>query len=134
MTMKNKPIEEGAIAQFDFTISEKDMKSFLDISGDNNAMHWDPSLATSRGLKSPAVYGGLIVAQISRLIGKELPGSGTLWHSLSVDFVDPLYVNQKATIKGVVTYSSTDLRLFRMSVDVTSESKTIAKAKVQGGY
>ncbi len=126
-------IHEGTSVEVPLVVTQKMLQAYSEISGDLNPLHLDESYARSRGFEREVVYGGMIVGAISRLIGMEMPGTGALWHHLDVDFKEPLYPEQSALIKGIVTYVNSELRVLRMDIQVTQGKRTIAKAEVQVG-
>ena len=79
------------------------------------------------------VYGGLLVAALSKLVGMELPGAGWIWQSLAIQFKNPLYVGQKAEITAAVTYANADLGIYQLKVDIQSEGRVIAQGQIQAG-
>ena len=64
----------GATDSFEFVVSEAEQSSFAVLSGDFNPLHLDSDFAQARGLAGSVVYGGLIVAKVSQVIGMRLPG------------------------------------------------------------
>ncbi len=94
--------QEGDSVELEFTVTQDEMERYRDLSGDTNPMHWDRTFAKERGMEGPVVYGGLLVAQVSRLIGGHLPGPGAVIASMNLGFHSPLYVNQSATLTATV--------------------------------
>ncbi|WP_375784456.1 MaoC/PaaZ C-terminal domain-containing protein [Bradyrhizobium sp. Pha-3] len=118
----------SATAEFDFVVGETEQQAFASISGDFNPLHLDPEFARGRGLKGAVVYGAMIVAQISRIIGMRLPGSAGIWSSLKIDFREPLYVGEAAHIFAEVTHYSEAARSLSLKIKVASGERTIATA------
>ena len=114
-----------------FQVSEKDLEVFQALSGDNNPLHLDEAYAKAAGFGGRIVYGGLLIAVISRLLGTQIPGAGCLWHTLSLRFVKPLYVNQSAVLKGTVTYCNVDQQILRLSISILRGADPIAGGTVQ---
>ena len=79
-------LHEGLVERFVFKATDEMMQSFEKISGDINPLHTDVNFATSRGFDGVVVYGGILVAQISRMVGMHLPGRDALWSSLNIYF------------------------------------------------
>jgi 3-hydroxybutyryl-CoA dehydratase len=122
---------EGLSAGISFTVLQQDMEDFGRLSVDDNPIHSDVVFARARGFEGPIVYGGLMVAAISRLLGTRLPGHGCVWHSLKIDFRAPLYVDETASLTGVVTYHNADLRLVRVALRLSCGDRVIAKGEAQ---
>jgi acyl dehydratase len=118
----------SATAEFDFVVGESEQQAFAKLSGDFNPLHLDPEFARDRGLTGAVVYGAMIVAQISRIVGMKLPGSAGIWSSLKIDFREPLYVGEVAHIFAEVTHYSEAARSLSLKIKVTSAERTIATA------
>ena len=105
-TVPNSPIDEERLlsrtADLDFAITEDDQLAFANVSGDFNPLHLDADFARARGFSGAVVYGAMIVARISQIVGMELPGSSGIWSSLKIDFRSPLYVGETAHLVAEV--------------------------------
>ena len=124
-------IEAGHERSWDFCITEADMLSFAELSEDRNSIHLDPASARNRGFDDVVVYGALIVAKISALLGTRLPGDGTVWTGLDLNFVSPLYVNQAATVTATVKHLSRATRLIVLFIRVDAGDRRIAKGSAE---
>ena len=116
----------GTTESLEFSVSPEDMRAFRRLSGDTNPLHDDRAFAIRRGFKGVVVYGSLIVAQVSRLLGTVLPGPGCVWHSLSLRFRNPLYVGVPARLYGTVTYANDSLGLLKLALRVEAAGRLIA--------
>ena len=92
--MSHKPIvhsldslHEGLVERFVFKPTNEMMRLFVEISGDVSPVHTDSNYATSRGFDGVVVYGGILVAQISRMVGMHLPGRDALSRNLNIHYV-----------------------------------------------
>jgi acyl dehydratase len=122
-------LHEGMTAGFDFTIEDADMEAFSLLSGDRSPLHRDQAFAENRGFSGCVVYGALLVARVSRLIGMELPGRDSLWNSLQIQFVAPLIVGEPARLEASVAQISESTRSVALQLKVISGSKTVARGK-----
>ncbi|MFM9975213.1 MAG: MaoC/PaaZ C-terminal domain-containing protein [Beijerinckiaceae bacterium] len=118
----------GATAEFDFSVSAADQQTFADLSGDQNPLHLDTAFAKARGMQDTVVYGALIVAMISRVIGMQLPGSQGIWSALKIDFRGPLYVGQTAHLSAEVGHFSEATHSLTVKIRVTCGDHLIATA------
>jgi len=116
---------------FPFVVDAADMKAFADLSGDRNPLHTDAVFAKSKGFGGPVVYGGLIVAQVSRLIGMHLPGRDATWTRLKIDFRSPLMVGQEGLLEGRVLSVSDAVRMLKLALKVSANGTVIAKASAE---
>ncbi len=118
----------GANAQLDFVVLQEDQKKFAEISGDYNPLHLSDEFARSMGLDRAVVYGALIVAKISNILGMDLPGKDGIWSALEIDFRSPLYVGQTASITAEVDHVSAATRTISIKFTVTCNDIRIATA------
>ena len=121
-----KDLEEGTEVCLPFTVSDEDMNAFMLLSGDQSALHTDLDFARRKGFDSRVVYGGLIVAQISRLLGMHLPGRDGVWNGLKIDFRRPLYPNQPASVIGCISHRSEATRSLTIKLRIEAGDRLIA--------
>jgi acyl dehydratase len=115
----------------EFSITAPQMQQFAALSGDFNPLHTDGAFARSKGFDGAVVYGALIVAKVSQLIGMRLPGRDGMWASVSLDFRKPLYVDQLAQVEGVVTDVSESTGLVALKLTVRAAGKVLAKGTAE---
>lgn len=129
--LKLADLTEGLKSTFSFAVSEQQMRQFAELSGDFNPLHTDAGFAQSKGHPGPVVYGALLVAKVSQLIGMELPGRDGTWASLSLDFKRPLYVGQTAEVEGTVTAAHLATGFVELSLVLRAQGKVLAKGKAE---
>ena len=124
-------IKTGHEQSWDFCITEADMLTFAELSEDRNSIHLDPASARNQGFDDVVVYGALIISKISALLGMRLPGDGSVWTSLDLNFVNPLYVSQSATVTATVKHLSGATGLIVLSIRVDAGNRRIAKGSAE---
>lgn len=132
--MVDRSIMEGATTEFEFAVTPDEMRAFATLSGDTNPLHGDAEFAKQRGFRGPVVFGGLIVAKISRLLGNDIPGPGCVWHDLALKFRGPLYAGEDCKITATVTYCNADIGLLRLDLSVKAGDRRIADGTAQAGF
>ena len=120
-------LHEGLVERFVFKVTNEMMQSFVEISGDMSPVHTDVNYAKSRGFDGVVVYGGILVAQISRMVGMHLPGRDALWSSLNIYFSHPLLVGQTAELEARVEHISEATSSIEFKFKITSQDKKLAK-------
>lgn len=118
-------------ADCEFSISPQDMLAFATLSGDYNPLHTDAEFARAKGFDGPVVYGALLVAKVSRLIGMQLPGRDCVWSSVDLRFHRPLLVDVPACLRGTVTTVSTATGLVQLALEIRAGQQLIAKGKAE---
>ena len=128
-----RTLREGDKELVPVRFSEADLDSFAALSGDRNPIHLDEAYARARGFEGRVVYGALIAASISRLLGEKIPGAGCVWHSLTLEFKAPLYAGQDAELAGVVSYWSDEHRIVKLDFELRRGAVVLARGKAQAG-
>jgi len=91
----------GQTAEFTKKITDSDVREFANISGDFNYIHLDDERAMDTIFKGRIVHGILVAGLISKVIGTQLPGEGSIYLSQEVKFLKPVRVED--SVKAVVT-------------------------------
>ncbi|MBI2236375.1 MAG: (R)-hydratase [Magnetospirillum sp.] len=124
-------IVEGTTARLPFRVSAEDMDAFARLSGDFNPLHTDDAFARASGFAGRVVYGGLLVAQVSRLLGMELPGRDGVWIGLKMDFRAPLFIDEAADLEAIVDRVSEAVALVRLKLSIRAGERLIATGSAE---
>jgi 3-hydroxybutyryl-CoA dehydratase len=122
-------LEPGAVTSLPFCIGKAEMADFLRLSSDTNPIHTDVEFAQRHGFDGLVVYGGLIVAQISCLLGTRVPGPGCVWRSLSIRFRSPLRIGEPAVVSGTISHANADLGVVELRLRVEAGGRLIAEGE-----
>lgn len=79
------------------TITETDVYLFAGISCDANPIHVNMEYAKKSKFKDRIVHGILSASLISAVIGTQLPGTGTIYVSQTLNFLAPVYFGDTIT-------------------------------------
>lgn len=79
------------------TITESDIISFANISGDCNPVHINPQAAEQSIFGKQVAHGMLVGSLISKAIGMQLPGPGTIYMEQDLKFLRPVYIGDTIT-------------------------------------
>ena len=88
------------------TVTPDRMAAFTALSGDTNPIHMDHRSAQDFGHPEQMAYAGLLLAEVSRIIGVRLPGPGAVCVSYHFDFTAPVYVGESVLFETVVAHRS----------------------------
>lgn len=125
-------LEDSADLQFSVSLTEMD--TFRKLSGDTNPLHDDDAYARGLGFDGRVVFGALIVAKISALIGVHLPGLGGVWTGLRIDFRKPLYPGELVTLTGIIHSKSDATRMLTMKLRAETAEKCIATGSAEAVF
>jgi acyl dehydratase len=114
-----------------FRITDAEMQAFGQLSGDWNPVHADASFAAAKGYRAPIVYGGLLIAKISGLLGMSLPGRNGVWCSVRLEFSGPLYVGEDVRLRGAVVQFSSSTELGVIQLEISTGERIVARGKAE---
>lgn len=107
-------------------MSAEVIEKFRDISADTNAVHGDASYARAHGFREPIVYGNLLGALISNLVGMHLPSSEVIILRESIDFRNPAYRGDVVKLRATVASVHEAVSSVQMKLEFTTEGGQIA--------
>lgn len=109
-------IQIGDSFSFTRTFSEADVKTFADITGDDNPIHVDKKFAESSRFGKPIVHGVLLLGIVSKVLGRDFPGPGSIAVSISCRFLRPVPVGSEVTTVVKVAEKNDTHRHVKMRV------------------
>jgi len=83
-------------------ISEDDVRAFAEITGDDNPIHLDEAYAQESRFGHRIVHGVLLLGLISKVLGRDFPGHGSIAVSLSCRFLRPVPVGSEVRIEVTI--------------------------------
>ena len=93
MTTRGKCFEDlqlGDEASYERAVSDADIVTFADVTGDCNPVHLDAAYAATTPFKTPISHGMLTAGYISAVFGMKLPGPGAIYVSQTLNFRAPV--------------------------------------------
>jgi 3-hydroxybutyryl-CoA dehydratase len=106
------------------TISEDDISTFAQVSGDFNPIHLDEDFASKSIFKKKIAHGMLTSSLISSVLGTKLPGANTLYLSQTLKFLAPVYINDTITATVTVVDKREDKRLLTLETNIFKSDGT----------
>ena len=93
-TNTDSNVKVGANYHQNVTFTQKFVSSFSKLSGDNNPIHVDHDYARKSGFEKPIVHGMAVGSVLSKIIGVDFPGAGSVYLKQSLDFRSPVFVDE----------------------------------------
>jgi acyl dehydratase len=81
------------------TISAEDVRLFAQITGDDNPIHLDDAFARGTRFGKTIVHGVLLMGIISKVLGRDFPGYGSVAVAISCRFLRPVPVGSEITVE-----------------------------------
>ena len=97
---KGYTIEElkpGMSASYSKAVTEDDIQTFGEVTGDFNPVHFDETYAKSTIFRGRIAHGLLTAGYISTVLGTKLPGAGAIFMSASIRFKAPVRIGDVVT-------------------------------------
>jgi 3-oxoacyl-[acyl-carrier protein] reductase len=104
------------------TITEADVRRFVEMTGDDNPLHVDRAYAEATSFKDIVVHGMLGASFISTIIGTQLPGPGALWIAQSLEFLLPVRLGDSLTVTATVTAKHERDRLLELETTIVNQT------------
>lgn len=79
-------------------ITEKMVKDFANVSGDNNPLHLDDDFAKKTKFGSRIVQGLLMGSFFSKIIANDYPGPGSIYLEQNLNFQNPCFINDEIEV------------------------------------
>lgn len=95
-------ISVGEVAEISRTITDEDVRTFADLTGDHNPVHLDEHYASATRFGRRVAHGMLTASLISSVLANRLPGEGSVYLSQSLKFVAPVYLDDTVTARVTV--------------------------------
>lgn len=80
-------------------LSKADVEAFADVTGDDNPLHVDEEYASGTRFGHTVVHGVLLIGIISKVLGRDYPGHGSIAVSISAKFLRPVPVGSEVEIE-----------------------------------
>ena len=112
---KDFSYQPGDGFSFERHISADDVKRFAEVVGDLNPIHLDTEFAERSFFKKRIVHGAFLAGLISKILGMDFPGQGTVYISQNSVFKRPVYVD--TTVKVEVKVSEVMIEMRRLVLD-----------------
>ena len=78
------------------------VKTYADLSGDYNPLHFDEDFARKTKFGKLVVQGGLTTGLLHALVAMDMPGPGTVFLSQNWKFTAPVFIGDTITAKAEV--------------------------------
>ena len=107
-------IKVGDSASVTKTFTEADIRTFGDLTGDHNPLHFDKEHARRTRFGQPIGHGMLTGSLFSPIIAHQLPGEGAIYLSQSLRFVAPVFAGDSITASLTVTHVREDKQIITL--------------------
>lgn len=96
-----------------YTLTDRDIELFGEVSHDHNLAHFDDGYAAGTIFKGRIAHGTLSVGIFSGIFGMDMPGLGAIWASQQWKFLAPVYPHRPYTAHVEVVAKDEKTATFR---------------------
>jgi len=87
----------GQKANRSITLTAEHVRSYAEMTGDHNPLHFDENFAAKTKFKKLVVQGGLTTGLLHALVAMDMPGPGTVFLSQNWKFTAPVFIGDTIT-------------------------------------
>ncbi|WP_319244469.1 MaoC family dehydratase [uncultured Propionivibrio sp.] len=118
-------IKVGDTASFGKTLTEADAYQFSGIIGNFNPIHVNKEFCSTTGLGKRIVPSMLVASMVSKILGTQLPGNGTVHVSQEMEFLQPVFIGDTVTCHVEVNGVDGKTQRVRLDIACTNQNGDI---------
>ncbi|MET0569430.1 MAG: MaoC family dehydratase [Hyphomicrobiaceae bacterium] len=122
-------LQLGMEASFAKTVTEADIGTFAEVTGDKNPVHLDEAYAAKTIFKTRIAHGMLTAGYLSAVFGMELPGPGAIYVTQTLNFRGPVKIGDKVIAKVRVAELFPAKRRARFDCVCTVDGKPVLEGE-----
>jgi acyl dehydratase len=112
----------GQRAERSLTLTAQHVKTFAELSGDYNPLHFDEGFVSKTKFGRLVVQGGLTTGLLHALVAMDMPGPGTVFLSQNWKFTAPVYIDDTITASAEVLSVHATKPVTQLAVRVTRQT------------
>lgn len=113
----------GQKAEASKCFTMEDVLQFAELSGDNNPLHVDEAYAEQGRFGRCVVHGILVSGLISKVLGTQLPGEGSIYLEQNLSFRKPVYVGDTVTARIQITEIQQEKKIVVLETNVYDQAE-----------
>lgn len=119
------PVTVGQRATRSLLLTSEHVRSFAQISGDYNPLHFDEAFAARTKFGRLVVQGGLTTGLLHALVAMDMPGPGTVFLSQEWKFTAPVFIGDTITADAEVVSVHGSKPVTELRVQVRRDDGTV---------
>ncbi len=130
VTSRGLDLEVGHAASRSLEVTPERVRSYAEITGDRNPLHFDETFAAETPFGRLVAHGGITTGVLHALVAEDMPGPGTVFLSQNWKFTAPVYIGDTITATAeVLTVHETkpvcslDIRVVRQDGETVLEGE-----------
>ena len=112
----------GQKAVRSITLTAGHVRTYAEMTGDYNPLHFDEEFASKTKFKTLVVQGGLTTGLLHALVAMDMPGPGTVFLSQNWKFTAPVLIGDTITAEAEVLSIHATKPVTQLKVVITRQS------------
>jgi acyl dehydratase len=112
----------GQKARRTLSLGEQQVKTFAELTGDYNPLHFDEQFVKGTKFGKLVVQGGLTTGLLHALVAMDLPGPGSVFLSQNWKFTAPVYIGDTITAEAEVLSVHASKPVTQLGIKVTRQT------------
>ncbi len=104
------------------TLTAQHVRTYAEMTGDYNPLHFDEDFTSKTKFKKLVVQGGLTTGLLHALVAMDLPGPGTVFLSQNWKFSAPVFIGDTITAEAEVLSVHASKPVTQLKVVVTRQN------------
>lgn len=121
-------VDVGATYEREFVIDDAMIRRYADAVGDHNPLHLDDGFAATTPFGRRIAHGGILFGLVSRILGVDFPGAGTVFLRQVIEFCGPVHVDDRVKVRLEVA-ELLPKNGARLTVQITRGSDLVSKGE-----
>ena len=115
----------GESATRSLTLTSDHVRTFAELTGDYNPLHFDEGFAAETKFGRLVVQGGLTTGLLHALVAMDLPGPGTVFLSQNWKFTAPVFIDDTITAEVEVLSVHASKPVTQLGIRVTRQDEEV---------
>lgn len=112
----------GQKATRSMNLTVNHVKSYAELTGDHNPLHFDEDFTARTKFKKLVVQGGLTTGLLHALVAMDMPGPGTVFLSQNWKFTAPVFIGDTITAEAKIVSIHAIKPVTQLKVVVTRQT------------
>jgi acyl dehydratase len=112
----------GQKATRSITLTEGHVKTYAEMTGDHNPLHFDEGFTAKTKFKKLVVQGGLTTGLLHALVAMDMPGPGTVFLSQNWKFTAPVFIGNTITAEAEILSIHPSKPVRQLKVIITQQT------------
>ncbi len=104
------------------TLTYDNVKTYAEITGDYNPLHFDGAFAAKMKFKELVVQGGLTSGILNALVAMDMPGPGTVFMSQNFNYTAPVFIGDTITAEAEVLEVHATKPVTKLKMTITRQT------------